>query len=138
MSVEIITVDQSTQIDSAISGDFEAIGWRNHPGGDPDEQYVWWKSAPNPINFGRFKDPEIDKLLDEGRTTPDEAQREQIYDDLNRRFGEQVHNIWLWYTPWTVATAPDVHGTLGEGPTSADPFPGLAVGNPTAYMWVEQ
>jgi len=139
MSVEIITVDQSTQIDSAISGDFEAIGWRNHPGGDPDEQYVWWKSSSgNPINFGRFNDPEIDRLLDEGRTTPDEAQREQIYEDLNRRFGEQVHNVWLWYTPWTVATSNEVHGILGEGPSSPDPFPGLAVGNSTAYMWVEQ
>ena len=140
MSVEIITVDQSTQIDSAISGDFEAIGWRNHPGGDPDEQYVWWKSASsgNPINFGRFSDPQIDQLLDQGRTTADPEQREQIYDDLNRRFGEQVHNIWLWYTPWTVATSNDVHGILGEGPTSPDPFPGLAVGNSTAYMWVDQ
>jgi peptide/nickel transport system substrate-binding protein len=139
MSVEIITVDQSTQIDSAISGDFEAIGWRNHPGGDPDEQYVWWKSSStNPINFGRFNDSEIDQLLDEGRTTADDAQREQIYEDLNRRFAEEVHNVWLWYTPWTVATANDVHGILGEGPTSAEPFPGLAVGNPTTYMWVDQ
>jgi peptide/nickel transport system substrate-binding protein len=140
MSVEIITVDQSTQIDSAISGDFESIGWRNHPGGDPDEQYVWWKSASsgNPINFGRFSDPEIDQLLDEGRTTADPDQREQIYDDLNRRFAEQVHNVWLWYTPWTVATSNDVHGILGEGPSSPEPFPGLAVGNSTAYMWVDQ
>ena len=74
MSVDIVTVDQSTQIDNAISGDFEAIGWRNHPGGDPDTQYVWWKSfggdPPNPVNFARFDDPEIDRLLDEGRTTP--------------------------------------------------------------------
>jgi len=31
-----------------------------------------------------------------------------------------------------------VHGILGEGPTSPDPFPGLAVGNSTAYMWVDQ
>jgi peptide/nickel transport system substrate-binding protein len=137
MSVEIITVDQSTLIDNALSGDFEANGWRNHPGGDPDEQYNWWKSG-SPVNFGRFNDPEIDRLLDEGRATADEAQRQQIYEDLNRRFAEEVHNVWLWYTPWTVATAADVHGILGEGPSSSEPFPGLAVGNPTTYMWVEQ
>jgi peptide/nickel transport system substrate-binding protein len=135
MSVEIITVDQSTQIDSAISGDFEAIAWRNHPGGDPDQQYNWWKSG-SPVNFGKFVDPEIDRLLDEGRTTLEG--REQIYEDLNRRFGEQVHNIWGWYTPWIIATAPDVHGVPGEGPNSADGFPGLAAGHPVAYMWVEQ
>jgi peptide/nickel transport system substrate-binding protein len=142
MSVDIVTVDQSTQIDNAISGDFEAIGWRNHPGGDPDTQYVWWKSfggdPPNPINFARFDDPEIDRLLDEGRTTAEDSAREGIYEDLNRRFAEEVWNLWIFYTPWTVATAPDVHGVPGEGPTSAEPFPGLAAGHPVTYMWVEQ
>jgi peptide/nickel transport system substrate-binding protein len=135
MSVEIITVDQSTQIDSAISGDFEAIAWRNHPGGDPDQQYNWWKSG-SPVNFGRFNDSEIDRLLDQGRTSLDN--REQVYEDLNTRFAEEVHNVWLWYTPWTIAMAPDVHGVPGEGPTSADGFPGLAAGHPVTYMWVEQ
>jgi peptide/nickel transport system substrate-binding protein len=142
MQVEIVTVDQSTQIDNAISGDFEAIGWRNHPGGDPDTQYVWWKSfngnPPNPVNFARFDDREIDRLLEEGRTNPDDAARKGIYEDLNRRFGEEVWNVWIYYTPWTVATAPDVHGVPGEGPSSPEPFPGLAVGHPVAYMWVEQ
>ena len=135
VDVEIITVDQSTQIDTAISGDFEALGWRNHPGGDPDGQYNWWKSG-SPVNFGRFNDPEIDRLLDEGRTTVEG--RDQIYEDLNRRFAEQVHNVWMWYTPWTIATATDVHGVPGEGPTDAEPFPGLATGHYVMYMWAEQ
>ena len=137
MNVEIVTVDQSTQIDTAINGDFEAIGWRNHPGGDPDEQYVWWQST-YPTNFGRFKDPEIDSLLEQGRTTADEAQRKTIYENLNKRFGEEVYNLWNYYTPWVVATAKNVHGVLGEGPSAKEPFPGLAVGNPVAYMWVSQ
>ena len=74
MSVEIVTVDQATQINTAISGDFQAIGWRNHPGGDPDPQYIWWKSG-SPVNFGKFNDPEIDPLLDQGRTTLEAASR---------------------------------------------------------------
>ena len=137
MGVEIVTVDQSTQIDTAINGDFEAIGWRNHPGGDPDEQYVWWNST-YPTNFGRIKDADIDSLLEEGRTTPDQDARVGIYEDLNKRFGEEVYNLWNYYTPWVVATADNVHGVLGEGPSSAEPFPGLAVGNPVTYMWVQQ
>ena len=137
MEVEIITVDQSTQIDAALAGDFQAIAWRNHPGGDPDEQYNWWQTG-SPVNFGRFDDPDISRLLDEGRSNPDDDARVGIYENLNRRFGEEVYNIWNYYTIWSVATAPDVHGVLGEGPTSADPFPGLAVGIPPAYLWVEQ
>src|SRR5918994_18597 len=137
MSVEIVTVDQSTQIGTALQGNYEAIGWRNLPGGDPDGQYIWWYEG-YPTNFGRIADPEINDLLDRGRTTPDPAERQEIYEDLSRRFGEQVYNLWTYYQPWVVATATDVHGILGEGPSDPEPFPGLAVGNPTAYMWVEQ
>ncbi|HEY8527227.1 MAG TPA: ABC transporter substrate-binding protein [Acidimicrobiales bacterium] len=129
MEVDIVTVDQSTQIDTAISGDFQAIAWRNHPGGDPDTQYVWWESS-YPTNFGRINDPEIDRLLNEGRTTPDPDERQQIYENLNRRFGEQAYNLWLSYTLWSVATAPDVHGV--------DAGAGLAVGHPVETLWVEQ
>ena len=135
MTVEIVTVDQSTQIDTALSGDYTALGWRNHPGGDPDGQYNWWKSG-SPVNFGRFEDPEIDRLLDEGRTTAEG--RDEIYEDLNRQFAAEVHNVWLWYTPWIVGMAPEVHGVPGEGPTGGEGFPGLASGHPVTYMWVEQ
>ena len=137
MSVQIVTLDQSAQINAAITGDFEAIGWRNHPGGDPDLQYNWWKTG-SPVNFGRFSDPEIDRLLDEGRTTADPPEREQIFEDVNRRFSEQLWNLWVYYAPWIVGMAPDVHGVPGEGPSGPEPFPGLAVGHPVAYMWVEQ
>jgi peptide/nickel transport system substrate-binding protein len=135
MSVEIVTVDQSTQIDLAIQGDFQALGWRNHPGGDPDGQYNWWKSG-SPVNFGRIDDPEIDRLLDEGRTTAEG--RDEIYEELNERFADQLWNMWIYNTPWMVASATDVHGVPGEGPDSEEGFPGLAAGHPVTYMWVEQ
>ena len=137
VEMEIVTVDQSTQIDTAISGDFQAIGWRNHPGGDPDQQYVWWESS-YPTNFGRINDPEIDDLLNQGRVTPDADERQEIYETLNRRFAEQVWNLWAYYTLWSVGTAPNVHGVPGEGPTSEEPFPGLATGHLVSYMWVEE
>ena len=44
-----------------------------------------------------------------------------------------------WYTPWIVAHRPPTcTGVPGEGPTSAEAFPGLAAGHPVTYMWVEQ
>jgi peptide/nickel transport system substrate-binding protein len=137
MTMDITAIDQSTVIDTAVQGQFEAINWRNHPGGDPDLQYNWWITG-SPVNFGRFSDPEIDDLLNEGRVTPDADQREQIYEDINRKFTAELWNLWNYYTIWIVGTASDVHGVPGEGPTSADPFPGIAVGNQVMYMWVEQ
>ena len=62
IEVTIRLIDQPTLINEALSGNFQGAGWRNHPGGDPDTQYVWWYST-SPVNFGRIKDPVIDKLL---------------------------------------------------------------------------
>jgi peptide/nickel transport system substrate-binding protein len=128
MQVEIVTVDQSTQIDRAITGDYQAMAWRNHPGGDPDTQYVWWQST-YPTNFGRIQDPAIDDLLTQGRTTADPDRRQQIYESLNRRFGEQAYNLWMAYSLWSVGTAPRVHGI--------DADTGLAVGHRVETLWVE-
>ena len=46
------------------------------------------------MNFGRFNDPEINRLLDEGRTTADPARRTEIYEDLNREFARELYNLW--------------------------------------------
>ncbi len=70
VNLELATVQQDKLIDNAISGEYDIMGFRNYPGGDPDSLYVWWKSD-SPVNFGRINDPEIDRLLDEGRSEPD-------------------------------------------------------------------
>jgi peptide/nickel transport system substrate-binding protein len=112
IDVSIRTADQSTVINEALAGNFQGVGWRNHPGGDPDTQYVWWYST-SPVNFGRFKDPVIDRLLDEGRSEPDQAKRTKIYQDINRRFAEEHYNLWSWYTYWAVGYQKDVKGIAG-------------------------
>jgi peptide/nickel transport system substrate-binding protein len=112
ITVTIRTVDQATLINEALAGNFQGMGFRNHPGGDPDAQAVWWRSD-SPVNFGRIKDPEIDRLLAEGRVETDPAKRTQIYEDLNRRFADQAWNLWSWYTVWGLAAKPTVKGILG-------------------------
>jgi peptide/nickel transport system substrate-binding protein len=112
ITVTIDTVDQATLINRALAGDFQGMGFRNHAGGDPDAQGVWWRSG-SPINFGRIKDPEIDRLLDAGRVETDPEKRAQIYQDLNRRFADQAWNLWSWYTQWGLAAKPGVKGLLG-------------------------
>jgi peptide/nickel transport system substrate-binding protein len=137
IAVKIQSVDQTTLVSDAISGAFQAMTFRRHPGGEPDLQYIWWYGVDNPVNFARIDDPEIDRLLDEGRSNPDPAQRTQRYEEVSRRFGSQVWNVWLNYTPWAVAMAQDVHGVLNvdlpDG--GGKPFTGLAAGHPLAGMW---
>ncbi|CAN5225418.1 ABC transporter substrate-binding protein [soil metagenome] len=135
-----VTLRQSEQaqlINQAIGGEFQAMVWRNHPCGDPDLQYDWWHSG-SPANFPRIDDPEIDRLLEEGRVSTDSAERREIYEELNRRFADQAYNLWAEWTRWMVVTGPEVHGVLGPDlPDGSGPFPGLATGHPTVGLWVE-
>ena len=139
MTVNIRTVEQAVLIDTALGNDWQAIDWRNHPGGNPDGQYVWWK-AGSPVNFNKFDDPEINSLLDAGRREPDPEKAAGIYQDINKRFATQAYNLWLNWTEWNIATAPDVQGIYGPDlpDGGGKPFPGLATGHPVVGLWKQQ
>ncbi len=146
ITLRLTSQEQAQLINTAIGGKFQAITWRNHPGGDPDTQYVWWydgdpspAKTPNPVNFGRINDPKIDRLLTQARSDPDQAKRKQIYEDLNREFASQVWNVWLSYIPWAIAERSNVHGILGPDlPDGSRPFTGLATGHPVLGMWISK
>jgi len=112
IEVTIRTVDQPTLVAEAIAGRFQAMSFRFHPGGDPDTQYIYWHSG-SPTNFNRINDPEIDRLLDAGRSEPDPAKRVAIYRELNQRFGKELYDIWSWYTLWAVGYQNNVKGVAG-------------------------
>ncbi|WCO66025.1 ABC transporter substrate-binding protein [Iamia majanohamensis] len=141
VTIDIATVQQDKLIDNAISGDYDIMGFRNYPGGDPDQLYVWFKSD-SPVNFGRIQDPEIDRLLDEGRSEPDPEARREIYEEMNRRFGEQIWSIWTTDVTWRVSSAPEVFGytvdTLPDLPDGSAPFEGLATGFPAMGLWTTE
>ncbi len=54
------------------------------------------------LNFGKFTDPTLQGLIDQGRTETDPAKRKQIYTDVNKRFASQVYNVWAYYADWVV------------------------------------
>jgi len=138
VKVNLQPVEQATLISTAIGGNYEAIAFRNHPGGDPDTQYVWWYGGA-PTNFGKFNDPQMNALLDQGRAETDPAKRKAIYEDVNRLFAKQVYNLWLNWTQWDVGTATDVQGIMGPAlPDGSPPSPGLAAGHSLAGAWIQK
>jgi peptide/nickel transport system substrate-binding protein len=136
-----VTLEIETEADlikRVIGGDYELAAFRNQPGEDPDMDYIWWYGENNPVNFGRFNDPVINKNLDIGRTEPDRTTRREAYEAINKQFAEQVWNVWLWHSPWAVAEASNVHGILGpslpggQGPPSAR----LVTGHSLLGVWI--
>ncbi len=116
VQAKITPIEQGQYIGLALNGTFEAFGWRSHSGSDPDQQRTWWYSgAASPIgklalNFGRFKDPVIDKALDTISSNPDPAARKDAAETINKQFGSQVYNLWLTWVLWGIISQPYVHG----------------------------
>jgi peptide/nickel transport system substrate-binding protein len=141
MNVRTVQVDQSTLIQRAIDGEYQAQTWRQYPYTDPDSLYVWWYGQGNPVNFMRFDDPVVNDLLDQGREEPDPQERIRIYQELNRRINEQRYLLWGTWTIWAIPSASDVHGIVGARPVGTDggeDYTGLALGHDPALIWREQ
>ena len=148
IDVELDQTEQGEFIQQAVLGNFEVFTWRNHGGIDPETERVWWHSEnADPIgeiaiNFGRFQDDVIDENLQVLRESQDEAERTAAAEEINRRFAEQVYNIWADWTFWVMGFQNDVHGV--QTPLLLpDGTPGLtegigangAIGLP--QLWVE-
>jgi peptide/nickel transport system substrate-binding protein len=104
--------DQTAFVVAAVSGNFSIMLWRQHPGDDPDGQYVWWNTG-SLVNFGKIADPELQALMDQGRSEMDPAKRKSIYQQVDKLFGKKVYNIWAYYANWTVGAQKNVQGLAG-------------------------
>lgn len=146
-NVELAQIEQGSFIIAAATGDFEMFGWRNHGGVDPDTQRVWWHSetADDPpglaLNFGRIKDDVIDEQLEVIRSSADEAEVTAAAEAVNTQLSEQVYNLWLSWTVWGIAKAPEVNGldtfVLPDG--SSELYGnGIAGSHQVSQLWVEQ
>jgi len=138
VKVNLQPIEQGSLINTALGGNFEALLWRNHPGGDPDTQYVWWHSGMI-TNFSGINDPQIDADLDQGRVEPDPEKRKALYEDLNRQFAKNAYNIWNWFTLWAIGFDTKVHNILGPKlPDDSAPSSGLANAHSLAGLWMEK
>jgi peptide/nickel transport system substrate-binding protein len=79
-------------------GNFEAVmlGWTISP--DPDLFDIWHssKTGPKELNFIGYKNPEVDSLLVEGRTTFDMGKRRRCYFRLQEILAEDQPYTFLY------------------------------------------
>jgi peptide/nickel transport system substrate-binding protein len=142
-----VTIDQTEQgqyiLDSAL-GELQAWQWRSHGGYDPDQQSVWWHSdsyAPAgqiSLNFNHFQDPEIDEAFDTIRRSGNQDERREAAEAVNRRFGEQVYDLWTTWTVWAIGHAPEVNGiAAGALPDGTPSTISGGAAHQLAQIWVE-
>jgi peptide/nickel transport system substrate-binding protein len=118
MDVKLDTVQQTTLITNALTGNYQAALWRQFGAQDPDGDYVWFtgKNADGAIalNMARNKDPLLDAALDKGRTNPEDAIRKQGYEELQRRQTADLPYLWLAHVQWGIAADLSVRGVISQ------------------------
>lgn len=71
---------------------------------DPD-QYLLWHST-QPSNLSRFRSPQVDKLLEDGRKTLDPLKRREFYFDFQRFLVEDAPIVFLYHpNTYTIGSA---------------------------------
>lgn len=126
VNVRLRQIEQATQIQSVISGDYMISCWRTSNEQDP---YIIMSNdfgPPDvqPLNYTNFTHPVIDKNVEILRLEPDFDARYAAVEDIMMLLTEQVPNTWTGSTPAAVAVQPRVRnimgwtfpdGTLGDG-----------------------
>jgi 4-phytase/acid phosphatase/peptide/nickel transport system substrate-binding protein len=93
-NMEIEQVDQATFPPRAFQRKFDIIGWRIVDFPDPDVQMYANFHTGSPVALANYSDPELDKLLERARVTPDEAKRTEDYCAISRIINQEA--IWFW------------------------------------------
>ena len=71
--------------------------------GDPDPLDLWHSSQAegSGSNYGGWANDEADKLMEQARTTSDEATRQQLYYKFQEIFAEETPALMLYYPVYT-------------------------------------
>lgn len=91
---------------------FEAILYGIDPGPDPDPYPLWHSSqaSGDGLNLAEFADPEVDRLLEQARATPDMEARRVLYQQFQAAFSDEVPSIPLYYPVYTYVITRSVQG----------------------------
>lgn len=97
-------------LNEAQAGNFEVMmrGWSGRV--DPDGNIYQFVTCKGSLNDGRYCNPEVDKLLADARTVPDEAKRIALYDQAQTILTADAHNFYMYYQPWPFVLAKNVRG----------------------------
>jgi peptide/nickel transport system substrate-binding protein len=91
---------------------FEAVllGWTT--GQDPDVYDIWHssKTKPGELNFIHYSNPEVDRLLEEGRHTFDQQKRAACYFRFQEILAEDQPYTFLFVPEALPAVSSRIHG----------------------------
>ncbi len=96
IEVKIQNLEAGAANDQAVHGDFDLMV-TDHGSVDPDILYLLMDSKQiGGLNFSRINDKQLDVLLEKGQTTTDRAERQKVYEQIQRLVVDQAYWVPLY------------------------------------------
>ena len=93
-TMEIEQVDQASIVPRAFQRQFQITPWRIIDLADPDPQMFANFHTGSPAALAGYSNPELDRMLERARVTPDLRSRNADYCEIGRLINQQA--IWFW------------------------------------------
>jgi peptide/nickel transport system substrate-binding protein len=133
VDAKLVTYDWPVYLTKTGSGEHDMclLGW-TADNGDPDNflgQLLSSKTATpqNALNVAYYKNPEVDKLIEQGRTTSDDNERRNIYMRLQEIIAGDAPWAPIAYVKPPVGLQKEVQG-YEPNPTGGEPFNTITLG----------
>jgi peptide/nickel transport system substrate-binding protein len=100
IAVDVRSYEFATMYADVLEGAFEMVGMQWVGVSDPDMlRRVFASSQVPPAGFNRgfFRDPRVDRLIDEATVATDMDRRRRLYEDVQRIVAVEAPYISLWY-----------------------------------------
>jgi 4-phytase/acid phosphatase/peptide/nickel transport system substrate-binding protein len=93
-TMEIEQVDQATIAPRAFRRQFQILPWRIADSPDPGSVMFANFHSGSPLAFADWSSPELDRLLEHQRSSPDQAERAEDFCAIARLVNKEA--IWFW------------------------------------------
>ena len=108
--IRIAAKEFATQLNEQTAGNYEAsqVGWSGRT--DPDGNIHQFNTCDGGINDSKFCNAEVDRLLNEARTSNDFATRKAAYDAAREILVQEMPIIYLYHPTWLWALNTRIEG----------------------------
>jgi peptide/nickel transport system substrate-binding protein len=115
--IKIQSTEFATSLDLADKGQFEAyvLAWSGRA--DPDGNLHTMLACKGPTNYAGYCKEDVDKLIDESRTSLDPTRRIAAYDKIAQQVAKDRPIVYLYHRHWLWAHGAKLTGlrTVPDG-----------------------
>jgi peptide/nickel transport system substrate-binding protein len=112
IQAQIQTLEFGALLEAGAQGDFDALslGWSGRI--DPDGNIQPIFQTGGAFNYGKYENPEVNDLIEQGRIEQDRAARAEIYQQIQDIINTDAAYVFTYFPPASFAASTDVKGFI--------------------------